>query len=70
MQSYRWKGNKHAMDDGGKYKDEPVKENDHALDALRYAVAYVDRGGTAMVAVPDSNGEASEDRRMAWLNGD
>ena len=27
-------------------KDEPVKENDHGLDALRYVVAYVDKIGT------------------------
>ena len=28
--------------DGKPLKEEPVKENDHALDALRYGVAYLD----------------------------
>lgn len=31
--SYKWK-----LDKNGKVMDEPVKDNDHALDALRYAV--------------------------------
>jgi len=32
FESYQWTENKHGM------RDEPVKANDHALDALRYAV--------------------------------
>src|SRR5256885_1642024 len=30
---------------GGKRSEEPLKENDHGLDALRYVVAFVDGGG-------------------------
>lgn len=36
FETYEWMGG------AGSYKDQPKKENDHALDALRYATAYVD----------------------------
>lgn len=32
--------------DGKPQKEEPVKANDHGMDALRYAVMYVDRGAS------------------------
>lgn len=70
MESYRWKTNRASMDENGQYKDEPVKENDHAMDALRYATAYIDRTGTATVAVYDDRKEARENRLQAWLDGD
>jgi hypothetical protein len=31
--------------DGKPLKEEPVKENDHGMDAMRYAVAYIDKLG-------------------------
>jgi phage terminase large subunit len=40
FETYEWKANRQS----GATKDEPIKEHDHALDALRYAVAYLDRG--------------------------
>jgi PBSX family phage terminase large subunit len=36
--------------DGKPLKEVPVKENDHGLDALRYAVMYVDTSGPAQTA--------------------
>ena len=47
FESYEWKENKAA----GLTKDEPKKENDHALDALRYVVSYLDAGAPAGVVV-------------------
>ena len=43
FETYEWKKNK--KDDNP--KDEPVKENDHAMDALRYMVMEID-GGVAV----------------------
>lgn len=40
MDSYVWK----KKADGSVSKDEPVKENDHGADTLRYGVAYLDAG--------------------------
>lgn len=37
--SYRWQDSK----DGKNDKEEPVKENDHAMDALRYMVMQIDK---------------------------
>jgi phage terminase large subunit len=36
--SYRWNETKEGRND----KEEPVKENDHAMDALRYMVMELD----------------------------
>ena len=41
VQAYEWADNDK--------KDVPVKENDHAMDALRYVVAALDRGGGSVV---------------------
>jgi phage terminase large subunit len=38
FETYEWKTDR----TGQRAKDEPKKEHDHALDALRYVVAYVD----------------------------
>jgi len=38
IESYVWREGKQGV------KDEPEKINDHAMDALRYAVMYIDRG--------------------------
>ena len=37
LESYAWK------ETGGTMRDEPEKANDHAMDALRYGVMYLDR---------------------------
>jgi PBSX family phage terminase large subunit len=37
FESYQWAENRHGM------RDEPLKTNDHALDALRYAAMGIDR---------------------------
>jgi phage terminase large subunit len=42
---YQWQGSK----DGRNEKEEPVKENDHALDALRYMVMQLDNSRTPRV---------------------
>ena len=38
FESYQWAENRQGM------KDQPVKANDHCMDALRYAVMGVDAG--------------------------
>lgn len=40
MESYVWAENKQTG-----LKDDPAKANDHSMDALRYAIMAVDRGG-------------------------
>lgn len=45
FEQYQWAQNRHGV------KDEPVKANDHALDALRYAVMAVDNVNKANVTV-------------------
>jgi len=40
LQSYRWQETKEGLNE----KEEPVKENDHTMDALRYMVMELDRG--------------------------
>lgn len=40
FESYQWAENRHGM------RDEPLKTNDHALDALRYALMGIDKGVT------------------------
>src|SRR5574343_599291 len=42
FESYIWKPN----------KDEPVKENDHAMDAIRYGYLGLDAGRVSAVADP------------------
>lgn len=69
FESYRWKENRSAMSDDGRYQDEPAKENDHAMDALRYAVMRVD-GQTRSSVVFMEPEQSSKDRRQAWLSGD
>jgi hypothetical protein len=49
--------------DGRVVKDAPVKEDDHAMDALRYATMAIDRGVTARE--PEHAREAREAREMA-----
>lgn len=46
MQSYKWKEKK------GIVVDEPVKTNDHLIDAMRYAI-YSHYGSTALFDVPE-----------------
>jgi len=43
--------------DGANSREEPVKENDHAMDALRYMVMAVDKGGGGKPKVSSVNGE-------------
>jgi phage terminase large subunit len=50
MQAYRWAESK----DGVNEKEEPVKEFDHAMDALRYMVMKLDRGTGRVANVPAS----------------
>jgi phage terminase large subunit len=38
--------------DGKPMKEKPVDENNHGMDAMRYAVRYVDRGGIKVVPNP------------------
>jgi phage terminase large subunit len=42
---YRWNETKEGRND----KEEPVKENDHAMDALRYLIMELDCGGFILV---------------------
>ena len=46
METYEWKSGK-----DGHAKDEPVKEHDHAMDALRYGVLHVDNAPKVGVTV-------------------
>jgi PBSX family phage terminase large subunit len=57
FETYEW-----AMDRStGTRKDVPIKSHDHAMDALRYGVAYVDRGEVD-VAVYTPGGPAESGR--------
>lgn len=59
MESYEW------MPD--KPKDTPKKENDHACDALRYGVMYLDKlGGAAYVAERDDRAAIEADRAKKY----
>lgn len=44
---YRWAATKEGRND----KEEPIKENDHAVDALRYIVAALDLRGSSGVLI-------------------
>ena len=55
LQGYEWADNDK--------KDVPVKENDHACDALRYLTAYLDTGYTFAMAV--AGGDPPE-RKSKW----
>lgn len=43
METYKWRVTK------GQTTEEPLKENDHAVDALRYGVSFFDRGSPKVV---------------------
>ncbi len=47
LESYKWKTNK-----DGQGKDEPVKENDHILDAIRYAIYTRERSRVKVIGNP------------------
>lgn len=55
--------------EGRAHKEEPVKEHDHAMDAMRYMVMLADwqgdRSGVAVMSAPGR--EASEERH--WMGG-
>jgi hypothetical protein len=60
--------------DGKPVKDEPVKEYDHGMDAMRYAVAYVDLQGPVTVTsdeviVINSAGEVERPHSIDWQRG-
>jgi len=49
IRSYKWKEDK-----DGKILDEPVKFNDHAISAMRYAIEDLDlQEGRAGAEIPD-----------------
>jgi len=50
LQFYRWQEAKEGVNE----KEEPVKEFDHALDALRYMVMKLDKGTGRVSAIPAS----------------
>jgi phage terminase large subunit len=52
----------------GGLKEQPLKENDHGCDALRYLVASVDLGGTPSIGNPAraSGGGSSRDGGSRW----
>ena len=41
-------------------KEIPIKENDHSMDALRYAVMYVDHGRISMKGLPQDTSTKSK----------
>jgi len=47
IQGYRWQEAK----DGANVKEEPVKDNDHAMDALRYMVIQLDGGAEPRISI-------------------
>lgn len=49
FESYEWR----KSTDGTRLKDEPKKENDHAMDALRYLVARLDMRAAMIAHVAD-----------------
>lgn len=48
-ESYRWKKSRH-----GEPIDQPVKENDHACDAIRYLVSHYDAMVSPAIHAPDA----------------
>ena len=66
FESYEWMGDKESQ------ADKPRKENDHAMDALRYAVTHVDGLGAGVTLdVFDSNkGEFLRDLELAFGEDD
>jgi PBSX family phage terminase large subunit len=66
FESYEWMGDKESQ------ADRPRKENDHAMDALRYAVTHVDGLGAGVTLdVFDSNkGEFLRDLELAFGEDD
>lgn len=61
FESYEWKENRQATGTD-KLKDEPVKEHDHALDALRYVITYIDRGSEVAVFKAGGQEEARREQ--------
>jgi phage terminase large subunit len=49
--------------DGKANKEVPVKDNDHAMDTLRYSVAYVDQLGTQPLCVVGIGGVSADRHR-------
>lgn len=45
FEAYEWRENR-----VGQSKDEPVKENDHTMDAIRYAIMWLDSGRVPVMA--------------------
>lgn len=57
FESYEWKEGQ---------KDEPVKEHDHALDALRYALKHVHGGDRSGVAMFEPEKPATKPEEAWW----
>lgn len=49
FEAYEWMKNRAGSSTDDR-KDEPIKEHDHAMDALRYALTYVDGGAISPIA--------------------
>lgn len=52
--------------DSEKLKEEPVKEDDHACDALRYLITGLDRGKAIFVPLPDPEPQPEPPERPTW----
>ena len=66
FESYEWMGDKESQ------ADRPRKENDHAMDALRYAVVHVDGlgAGVTLDVFDNTRGEYLRDLELAFGEDD
>lgn len=59
IEGYMW----HTAKDGKSAKEEPIKENDHSMDMLRYMIKAIDRPQVPYLVVLD---EPYSDREDGW----
>ena len=53
IEGYLW----HPAKDGRADKEEPIKQNDHSMDAMRYAMMAIDKPLVPIFAFPDEDAE-------------
>lgn len=64
IHQYRWPDPK----DGVARKEEPVKDHDHAMDAMRYMVMEADRPRQYAVAAPSRRNVRDKDSASGWAS--
>jgi len=57
IEGYLW----HPAKDGRADKEEPIKQNDHSMDAMRYAMMAIDKPIVPIFAFPDEDAQEPHD---------